>query len=305
MSFTEFDIQAYLLHIGVQYWLPGSPNVGNGWVGIRCIYCNDHHNHLGINLTYKNFKCWLCGAGGGLLTFIQDVENVGYGPAVRRVEEFESDIPFEFEERKRSSIKGVDILPPYCMGELTNTQRQYLIGRRFDPDALVDKWGLLGGPITGDWQYRIIIPVHLKGEIVTWIGMDATGQNPVKYRAAPVEESYVPVSEVVYGADHVHGTALIVEGPTDVWRMGFGAVALLGMETSESKIKSLLALDADQYYVMLDAEPEAQRRAFRLAHTLSKHQRKVELLKLVSGDPAELSIEEATNFRLELGLESV
>ncbi len=302
MSFAEFDVRAYLQFLGVQFWESGSPNVGHGWVGTKCLYCHDDHNHLGISLTYKNFSCWKCGAVGGLLTLVQDLEDVGYGAALGRIDEFQSLVPFEPEARTRQPSPGVDLLPPDCVGALTGNQKAYLIGRGFDPDVLVDTWGLIGGPMTGSWSYRIIIPVHLRGQVVTWIGLDTSGTKDAKYKAAPVERSYVPVSELVYGSDHVEDVAIVVEGPADVWRMGPGAVAMLGMGVTVDKLKPLLFLNVECYYIMFDAEPLAQQRAKLLADNLALRGHSAEVLELESGDPADLSNQEVISLRDELGL---
>ena len=302
MSFAEFDVRAYLQFLNVQFWESGNPNVGHGWIGTRCLYCHDDHNHLGINLTYKNFSCWKCGVTGSLLTLMQDLENVGYGSALSRIDEFQSLVPIEPEARTRKTSPGEDLLPPDCVGKLTGNQNAYLTGRRFDPDALVATWGLLGGPITGPWRYRIIIPVHLRGQVVTWIGLDTSGTQKAKYKAAPVELSYVPVGELVYGSDHVTDVAVVVEGPADVWRMGPGTVAMLGMGVTINKLNPLLFLKAEHYYIMFDAEPLAQQRAKLLAANLALLGHDAEILELESGDPADLSNQEVISLRHELGL---
>ena len=305
MSFADFDVRAYLQFLGVQFWESGSPNVGHGWIGTKCLYCHDDHNHLGIHLSYKNFSCWKCGATGSLLTLVQDLEDVGYGVALNRIDEFQSLVPIEPEARTRKSSPGPDLLPPDWMEELTGNQRSYLRGRGFNPDALVDTWGLLGGPITGSWRYRIIIPVHLRGQVVTWIGLDTSGTKKAKYKAAPVEQSYVPVGELLYGSDHVEDVVVVMEGPADVWRMGRGAVALLGMGVTVDKVVPLLHLNADYYFVMFDAEPLAQERAKQLAAGLAHRGCNAEIVKLDSGDPADLSNDEAISIRHELGLKNI
>ena len=302
MSFAEFDVRAYLQFLNVQFWESGSANVGHGWIGTKCLYCHDDHNHLGINLVYKNFSCWKCGAKGGLLTLVQDMEDMGYGAALSRIDEFQSVVPIKPEERTRQSSPGTDLLPPDCVGDLTGNQRSYLRGRGFDPDMLVATWGLLGGPITGPWRYRIIIPVYLRGQVVTWIGLDTSGTQKAKYKAAPVEQSYVPVGELVYCADHVEDVAIVVEGPADVWRIGPGAVAMLGMGVTVNKLTPLLFLNAKRYYIMFDAEPLAQQRAKLLADNLALRGHDAEILELDSGDPADLSNQEVINLRHELGL---
>ena len=301
MKIENFDVLAYLQATHVAYWESGK-NVGKGWVGLSCVYCHDDHNHLGINLDHKHFSCWKCNAKGSVLRLIQDMERIGLHEAISRVEEFETALPTEIADRTRLSEKGIGILPVGCSRVLTVGQEHYLTKRRFNAGNLVREWGLMSGPQTGPWAYRVIIPVHFRGELVTWIGMDTVSKSQVKYKAAPVEESYIPTSELIYGVDHVRDVAVVVEGTTDVWRLGKGAIALLGMNLTHHKINQLLQLKAKKFYVMLDGEELAIKNAHILAKTLSLAGKQVEVLELDEGDPDNLTGEQAQQLRTELGL---
>lgn len=42
----------------IDYRIPFSEqgkNIGNGWIGLKCPFCDDHSNHLGLNLQYDFF----------------------------------------------------------------------------------------------------------------------------------------------------------------------------------------------------------------------------------------------------------
>ena len=166
---------------------------------------------------------------------------------------------------------------------------------------------MLGGPLSGPWRYRIIIPVYLWGQVVTFIGLDTSGMQKAKYKAAPVEESYVPVGELVYGAkerNYAGGGVVVVEGPADVWRMGPGTVAMLGMGVTVNKLAPLLHLNAEHYFIMFDAEPLAQQRAKLLADNLVLRGHSAEVVELDYGDPGDLSNQDVVNIRHELGLKN-
>lgn len=302
--FGDFDIKQYLDWFHVRYWGAGAPNVSPGWLGVQCLYCDDDHNHMGINLARLNFSCWKCKASGSLLMFIQHLEGIDYTKAWQRIREFQNPlVTVEQEERQHLVDRGQSVLPDGCQDTLTNTQRRYLEGRRFDPDALRQDWGLLSAPIMGPWRYRIILPVLFDGKPVTFIGMDPTGQRPPKYKAARVEDSFIPASELVYGTQHVRGgVALIVEGPTDAWRMGKGVVATLGMGVTPEKIQALLALDVQQFFICFDGEPLAIKNAHALGRSLSTAGRLVEVIELPSGDPCDLSDDDARHLRHQIGL---
>ena len=300
MNIADFDIREYLRYIHIPFWEEGT-NVGHGWIGIQCIYCDDNHNHLGIHIALKNFSCWKCKEGGSILVLMQDLEGIGYGAASQRIDEFQSLYPIEVGEAARLEA-GADVLPYGC-GALLRGPRRYLAGRRFDPDALVRDWGIQSGPMSGRWRYRMIIPVFLEGRVMTFVGMDTSGKRSPKYKMASVSESFLPVGELLYGFDHVNGNVVVVEGITDAWRIGPGAVAMLGMGFTVKKMHQLLALEASKYFIMMDGgEKKAMQNADKMAHALSSRGKDVEILELESGDPDDMSNDEALSLRKELKL---
>ena len=301
LDIAEFDLREYLQFLQVSFSEHGqSGSVSRGWVGIQCIYCDDHGDHMGVNLAQKYFSCWRCQVTGSLLTLIQDIEGINYGAALHRIGDFQTFVPFEAERSERLRDNGQSILPNHR--PLTQGQIGYLQGRRFDPDRLARDWGLVSGPISGPWRYRIIIPVTLGRRVVTWIGLDTAGVRSAKYKAASVQESFIPTSELLYGADYVGKNVLVVEGAADVWRMGRGAVALLGMGQTVNKLEPLISLEAERYFIMLDGEPQAIENARRIAHDLSSHSLQVEVLELDSGDPDDLDDFDVQKWREELEL---
>lgn len=304
MKIETFDLLGYLDFLGIPYWEAGAKNVAQGWVGIQCIYCDDNHNHLGVNLYHKAFHCWKCDSTGSILRLIQDLENVAYRVARDRIDEYQTPFAPEPQEKQRLADKGQDILPTGCGPHFSRAQRLYLRRRRFNPDDLRYVWGVQAGPFAGDWKYRIIIPVVLEGRPMTWIGLDHTGKRSPKYLAADTRECFIPASELVYGADYAGECVVVVEGVTDAWRMGPGAVAMLGMEPTAAKIDQLLTLPSQRYYIMFDGgEAQAARNADAVANHLVFAGRQVEVIDLEDGDPADMTNEQAAELRDELGIQ--
>lgn len=295
------NVLAWLDLIGVPWSPPGSPNVGKEWIGIQCIYCTDHHNHLGIQPAKERFHCWLCGRSGSLADLLCDLGAMSMGEALALLREWRSGTHLEMEGTRGENGRpwNSDLLA-WCRKELSPFQRTYLKKRRFNPDHLQSIWGILGGQISGPWQHRIIIPVTLNGKAVTWIGMDATGKRKPKYKAAPARDSIMPSSKLVYGADMSGRNVLVVEGPTDAWRMGPGTIAMLGMTPTTDKICALLRLKADRYYIMLDGETQAQKHAREIAGCLKKAGKEASVIELDRGDPDDLPDETARELRDEL-----
>lgn len=124
---------------------------------------------------------------------------------------------------------------------------------------------------------------------MTWVGLDPTGARDTKYLNATVEESIIPTSQLIYGTDQAGDSAIIVEGVTDAWRLGPGALATLGMGITATKIEALLYLKTKTFYIMFDAEYAAQKNADILGDALALAGRNVEVIHLANGDPADLT----------------
>lgn len=312
MNTDSFDVRGWLYYVNTPYWEPGQ-NVSHGWIGIQCIYCSDQHNHLGINLGYMNYSCWLCGAKGGIAQLVMDVEGIDFHKARDRIDEFQELYPSDISIKEHLEDLGADqdILPEGHSNDLTQGQVEYLRSRGFSPWELVTTWGIRTAPIFGRWAYRIIIPVALGGKPMSFIGLDHTGSQKIKYKAASTEESIVPTSRLIYGWDQIprgsFGIAqpksvLITEGVTDCWRMGVGTVATMGMGVSTAQINGLLVLNAKRYFIMFDGEPMAIAMAHKLGQALRMGGKNVEVIELGSGDPAELPDSEVDAIRQELAL---
>ncbi len=108
---------------------------------------------------------------------------------------------------------------------------------------------------------RIIIPVRMGGKLVGWQARKAGAPvaDEPKYYTAPG----TPKSRVLYDYDRAKEAefGVVVEGVTDVWRVGPPAVAVMGARPSATQLALLVnawrgkllvnALDADQDQVAL------------------------------------------------------
>jgi hypothetical protein len=152
----------------------------------------------------------------------------------------------------------------------------YLRSRGFDPAELAARWRVGYCHSSRDAVpalfRRIFIPIH---DVRPRFGTDS--RDPVVlagWQARIVGEhlggasKYLSAlgmskSRLLYGlpeALEAHGPAVVVEGPTDVWRLGPGAVALLGKSLSRRQWELLLSRFAGRPLVVLldaDARDEA------------------------------------------------
>jgi hypothetical protein len=106
----------------------------------------------------------------------------------------------------------------------------------------------------------------------------------------------------LYNADSVWGKdwVIIVEGPTDVWRLGDGAVCTFGTEGTEGKVRKLLAMGVKRAFVIFDPETVATSQSLRLSAILSASIPHCETVILERGDPASLTPQEAEALKAEL-----
>jgi DNA primase len=118
------------------------------------------------------------------------------------------------------------------------------------------------------------------------------------WRSLSNEESIIPPKHCLYNIDSVQDTAIAVEGATDVWRLGAGAVATLGSRWTSQQVALLSGLK--NLFVMFDSESLAIEQAYRFAHAASSVVRSVNVIELTEGDPADLSQDTVDNIRREI-----
>jgi hypothetical protein len=175
-------------------------------------------------------------------------------------------------------VVPIDQLPP------DHHAARYLRDRGFDLAALASAWGV-GFCLSADDKHRhaaqrIFVPFVFKGERVGW---QCRWPND-RYKAIGVEKYYnlkgFRKSRVLYGHDAAQEFpyVIIVEGVTDAWAVGDGAVALAGKTISESHYELLAAwAESDGLCVlMLDAgawtteQPDAARAREKHAAVLAR-----------------------------------
>lgn len=124
----------------------------------------------------------------------------------------------------------------------------YLAERRFDRDYLYKTWGVVlctDVEARTKWSLvrgRLVVPVVSSGVMV---GYQARFVGDIDWKKAGVPKylTYFPKSRVVYGIDEAenHPYLVLVEGATDVWRYGRGAVATFGKTSSQRQVAILAA----------------------------------------------------------------
>jgi DNA primase len=288
----------YLNQLGIDFITEGK-NVTPGWIEINCPFCGDPSYHLGISPQLL-FHCWRCGEKGTIVKLLMQLESIPYYKAVKQAGEFDVKWVESFKRNIKERL-GHNILPKEAKDELSNIHSTYLRGRGFHPDELRSQYGILGvGPI-GKYKFRVVAPCISTGNTVNFTALAVLDQSP-KYIHCPNEEAIIPMKSLLYNIDTVKDTMVITEGVTDVWRIGTGCVATMGMEFSQEQLSLIVQSEAKNVFVIFDSGEVEQKKANRLAMNLSGLVDHVEVIELPKGDPGDLKEDDVKHLREELKL---
>ncbi len=294
------DIISLLEDNGIDYSTSGK-NTSRGWVELNCPFCgNDPSFHLGVNLSSGIYHCWICGAKGHIEKLIQHRLGMSREKIKKLVEEY--DINFHEEESLKRNSEQI-VFPKGLEDSIPQLHKSYLKRRGFDPDIMIKKYRIKAYyHLGGKWSYRLVIPIFMDGEIVSFIARDVTDKQTPKYKNLSNEQSVINVKNCLYGIDSIKkgGNAILVEGVFDQWRVGDGSCAFLGVEYTNQQLFLLYEKELKEVYVMFDAD--AIKKAHKLGHILSTFVPKVEVIELDKGDPSDMTDEEINKLRKEIGI---
>ena len=309
MEASDIDIVGYLRHKGIKYRERGK-NVSQDWIAIKCLWCDDHSNHLGIHLTKGTINCFRCPIKGTAFRLVMKIERCNYETAIEVLSKFNryrSTDSYPLPKSRSSHIErlgesdtDIDVLSRFNFADdMLPIHEAFLQDRYFDPIYLIDKYKIkFCGPV-GDYRLRIIVPVYDRGKCISFTARDATGYNSTPYLNCPNDKSVMDIRDTVYNLDHATSPdVIIVEGVTDVWRIGDNSVATFGIKYTPMQVLTLT-----QYrrcFILFDAEPLAQEQADKLGKDLSTVVNEVVRLELPKGDPAEMSEDDVKSLRKQV-----
>lgn len=257
-------VQELLAELRVRFWQHGeSPHVTEGWLGIECPFCGVGTGRagLGYNLRTGWMSCWKCGPHT-----LSEAIAAATGMDRHRVKELTGTLdrvrlPKDYERRGKLEL-------PHMVTELQPAHRRYLERRGFDPDELADVWKLQGIGVAASLQWRIFIPIHQGGDVVSWttrtIRDDAAPTD--RYRGAKRHQEVVHRKNVLFGEDYARHGVVVHEGPFDVFATGPGAVCTAGTGFSRGQVRRLSRFPVRA--ICFDRDNAAQRRARALARML-------------------------------------
>ena len=288
MKFTEI-----LNKYNIPYIEEGSSHCRPGWVQLDCPQCGQDTQrwHLGYSLSDKYLNCWKCGSKS-LIQTIKILTGLSYDRCLKLLKGIKS------ETQRIEIVKGKLSLPKYT-NTLPHPHRHYLRGRGFDPDEIVRLWQVKGIEIASEYSWRLLIPVVYQGKIISW-STRTISKNPdiIRYIHAPKEREQIPLKTILYGNDYVRHAVIINEGFTDVWNVGPGAVATMGLGYTISQVFHMIRYPVRA--VCFDRGVEAQKRAKKLCDDLSAFPGETFNVELKANDPGCASKKEIKQLRKEI-----
>lgn len=254
---------------------------GKSLLGL-CPFHEDHHPSLSVNLEKQYFTCFACGEKGDVIHFLQKIERVSFGEAVKKLKiengklKIKSEVKPEVKltkrvcETEKQNLLFFSYLLPAASGDsdLTPTWLDFGVGT--SPAMVVGEWKAM--------RNRLVFPIRDEEGILVGFGarrLTETLGSP-KYINSPTSELYRK-NEILYGLHIARKVirekqyAILVEGYKDVLAMhaaGFrNTVALCGTALCDGHI-ALLKKYTSRVLVMLDADTAGRKASEKAVYLL-------------------------------------
>lgn len=254
------DVTELLTEYGIRFVRQGEhKHARRGWVQIDCPWCGrgSERYHFGINVVFRNANCYRCGR--------------------HRLGDTLAELTRKPLREVLAKLGGLarEVLPerpvgrlvlPNGLADLLPAHKRYLRGRGFDPALLEKVWGIRGIGIAAKLGWRVWIPIHFRGSVVSWTTR-AIGNVEMRYVSAAAEQEAIPHKTILYGEDYVRNTIVVQEGPIDTWAVGPGSVCTCGTGYSAEQAARISMYP--NRVICFDNEPAAQRRAADLCDLLA------------------------------------
>lgn len=269
-----------------------------GWLQLRCPFCHGGRDpdkpYLGYNTVGNYANCWRCGKHSPAAV-LAALAALGPAAAAKAVQ--------GLSRAKLAPDTALGVYrPPPGVIPLTDphakAHRNYLDDRGFRWPEIDQLWRVGCIRMSHRLPWRLFIPIDYQGRAVSWTTRTLGNREP-RYIGAKPDEEAMPHKRLLYGEDYVRHAVIVVEGPTDVWALGPGAVGLLGVGYTPAQVRRLARYPVRA--VCFDAEPAAQRRARALVDALLPFEGETYNVVLDTGkDPAAASVKERRQLRRTL-----
>ena len=288
------DITEVLRDLSIDFRREGQHHHAHrGWVNVDCPWCGERNRfHMGFSLRSFACNCWICGSHR-----VVDSLAKASGRPIPEILQLTRGMSFGDWKRPETDRRQELRIPDGLEETLSNLHWRYLEGRGFNPSRIVSTFRIRTISGLSSWKnyrWRIFIPLFFRGEMVSWLTRSVGDREP-RYRNAPLDSEKMRAKDLLYGEDLARSSIIVCEGPTDVWRIGPGAVATMGMQVTERQV--IRMLDYPVRIVCFDRSRSAQNRAFHLCRKLTPHPGTTINVLLDSDDPGCATKEEVQDLR--------
>lgn len=286
MTFTDL-----LDHLGIP-WVTDHHHVRAGRIGFDCVYCSPGTSKWKMSWTGYGWKagCWSCG-WFPLLDILADLTNRSKGELYPLIKDA---VGGTWQPTTKIKPRGKLTLPKGT-GPLLRPHREYLTKRGLDPDEAAEVWGMQATGFASDLPWRLVIPITVRGETVSWTTR-ALYDKGLRYINAKPDQERLSAKQTLFGLDFVRHACIVCEGYLDAIACGPGGIGTGGLSISREQIRLLARIPLR--VIVMDAEPIAQQRARKLCDELSCFPGRTVRIELQTGkDPIRASKEELTELR--------
>lgn len=297
------DIVSYFDNLGIDY-KSGGKNVSANDVNICCPFCGEDRFHLAIHRENGKMNCWVCDLDGfkyrpNFVNLVMELENCDFITAKSIIKDYtidseDDDVVEHVTPSFLSLPQEMQSFHDTICNEHWSVAYGYLESRGFDMTH-VDKYKL-GFCSHGEYAYRIIVPIYFEGKLVSFVGRDYTSMLGLRYMNCRSKDVLMKNSDVLYGYDNYISYRMsvdtnhlyLLEGCTDVWSLGDVSVGLLTNKIHSNQVSLLIRLGLKSLTIAMD--PGSYSRGINIAEKLCPFIRKIKVLKLIDGDPAEIGL---------------
>ena len=287
----------------VPFATEGHKHCREGWVNTTCPFCTGNPGmHLGYNMADDFYVCWRCGwkATHKALALLIHVSEQEAKEIVRKYggkSHVKSTVTVRVGQKKF-------ILPP-STAPMNDRHKRYLTKRKFDPEVIEKIWDVQGtGPISLmdgiSFSHRLVIPIYWENRIVSFQTRDITAKHSLRYITCPEQREIIKHKHIFYQAIPTKDSdaCICVEGVTDAWRFGYGAIATFGIKYTKYQVREI-SKRFKKVFVVFDDDPQAIKQSEKLTAELILRGVDAYSIK-IQGDPGNMAQTDADALKKEL-----
>lgn len=268
-------------------------HVRYGWIGVDCPFCSPGWGKFRMGIPEGRpvvASCWTCGLHK-ITETLSELTGFGWDKCRQLLGQLDWGKATEAwpEDGRPKKLEK-----PEYVKEILPAHRSYLERRKFDPDHIASLWDVGGVGVSKNNPWSLFIPIYQKGAMVSWT-CRTIGKRWDRYHMIEDREAILPRNKLLYGLDYCRHAAIVVEGPTDVWRIGPGAVATMGVKFSKSQTIALSEFPTR--VICYDNEEEAQYMAHKLCWLLEGFPGETYRVVLDCKDPGEATRQQVAELR--------